>query len=288
MGPTLRGHGEDELQKVIPLASGHYLLAGSSNSPQSGDKSQDSRGGQDYWVLQINPAGQKVWDRRYGGSQDDVLADVALAPDGHLLLGGSSFSSSGGDRTQGSRGGSDFWVVRLDGNGEKGWDRRFGGSREDKLTVLGTTPTGNLYLAGTTASQSGGDLTYRSRGFTDYWFIEITNSGTKVWDRLFGSSQQEELRAVQVTRDGNYLLAGSSSSGAHLDKTQPSQGGSDYWVVKMNRPYVIWDRRYGGSADEELRAMVLNNDGSFLLAGRSSSGGVAIGASRGKVVQITG
>ncbi|RDC63908.1 T9SS type A sorting domain-containing protein [Adhaeribacter pallidiroseus] len=265
------GTGDDELKKVIQLASGRYLLAGSSNSPQSGDKSQAGKGGQDYWVLKINPDGQKVWDRSYGGSADDILEDLALAPDGNLLVGGSSQSSSGGDRTQGNRGMSDFWVVRLGGNGEKIWDRRFGGSRDDKLMALGTTPTGNLYLAGTTASQSGGDLTYRSRGLTDYWLLEITSTGTKVWDRLFGGNLEEELRAVQVTNDGNYLLAGTSRSGKWLDKTQDSQGGSDYWVVEANRSGVVQDKRYGGSQDEELRAMVLTNDGGYLLAGRSIS-----------------
>ena len=266
------GTGQDELKKVMQLASGRYLLAGTSNSPVSGDKSKAGKGRQDYWLLKIEPDGQKVWDRCYGGSSDDFLEDLALATDGNFLLGGSSTSGANGDRTQANRGRSDFWVLRLDGNGEKIWDYRFGSSGEDKLMALGTTPAGNLYLAGTTASSSGGDLTNNSRGLTDYWLIEITNTGTKVWDRLFGGNLEEELRAVQVTSNGNYLLAGSSRSGIWLDKTQPSQGGSDYWVVEANRSGVIGDQRYGGSEDEELRAIVLTNDSGYLLAGRSGSG----------------
>ncbi len=266
------GTGDDELKKVMQLASGRYILAGTSNSPQSGDKSRANKGGQDYWVLKINPDGQKVWDRSYGGTGADILEDLALAANGDLLLGGSSASGATGDRTQGNRGANDFWVLRVDGNGEKIWDKRFGGSREDKLAVVGTTPTGNLYVAGTTASQSGGDLTYRSRGLTDYWLIELTSTGSKVWDRLFGGNLEEELRAVQLTSAGNYLLTGSSRSGIWLDKTQPSQGGYDYWLVEANRSGVVRDQRYGGSEDDDLRAAVLTPDGGYLLAGRSSSG----------------
>ncbi|QNF32134.1 T9SS type A sorting domain-containing protein [Adhaeribacter swui] len=267
------GTGNEELKKVIQLASGRYLLVGNSNSPVSGDKSKASQGDQDYWIVKINSDGQKAWDRCYGGNGEDLAEDAALLPNGDLLVGGSSTSGSGGDHTQGNRGASDYWALRLDGNGIKVWDRTFGGAREDKLMAVGTTTTGNLYLAGTSTSKNSGDKSQTSAGGSDYWFLELNNAGSKLWDKTYGGSKDEELRAVQVTSDGGYLLAGSSTSGVSGDKTQASQGGKDYWVVKIDPAgKVLWDQRQGGSDTEELRAALLTSDNGYLLAGRSNSG----------------
>lgn len=265
------GSGADELKKVVTLPSGEYLLAGFSNSPANGDKSQSSRGGTDYWVVKISSAGTKIWDKRYGGSLNETLTGIVATANGGFLLGGSSASGKNGDKSQVSRGSSDYWLVRLDENGTQLWDRSFGGTGADEAYSLGRI--GNeYYLAGQSNSPAGNDKTQASQGNTDYWLVKVNSTGNKLWDQTFGGNQDEELRASIPTQDGGYLLAGRSFSGVSGTKTQPSQGKSDYWLVKLDPAGAYqWDARFGGAGTEELRAVTQATDGTYVLAGRTYS-----------------
>ena len=57
---TLGGSSLDALATIIPASDGGYLLGGYSDSPISGDKSQNTKGTYDYWLVKINDAGAKV------------------------------------------------------------------------------------------------------------------------------------------------------------------------------------------------------------------------------------
>ncbi|QMU31044.1 T9SS type A sorting domain-containing protein [Adhaeribacter radiodurans] len=268
------GSGYDELKKVLQLSNDEYVLAGLSNSPVSGDKTQASRGGQDFWVVKISGNGTKIWDKRYGGSLNENLEGLALTLDGGYLLGGSSYSGISGDKTQNSRGGSDYWVIRVNSAGTKVWDKRFGGSGEDNLMDLGSTGTntGNFFIAGHSTSGAEGDRSQNSQGGKDFWMLKINASGDKLFDKRFGGSSDEGLRTILLTSDGGYLLAGRSESDQSGDKTQGNQGSSDYWIVKTTSTgEMLWDKRFGGNGYDEIRTAAQTEDGGFILGGRSDS-----------------
>ncbi len=77
---------KDLLKDIIATSDGGFLLAGTSNSPISGDKSTERRGN-DFWVVKISSTGVKEWDRSYGGDRDDIFAKAVANPDGSFLLG---------------------------------------------------------------------------------------------------------------------------------------------------------------------------------------------------------
>lgn len=267
------GSGYDDLRKIMQIKTGEYILAGFSDSPVSGDKSQASRGSRDYWVLKINASGAKLWDNRYGGNLTDNLEAFSQTSDGGYVLAGSSASGINGDKTQASRGNNDYWLVRINSNGQKLWDKRFGGTGDDQLFAMELTPSGDLYLAGHSTSGKNGEKSENTRGRKDFWLLKVSNTGQKLWDRRFGGSNDDELRSLLLTSDGGCLLGGKSASPISGDKSQVSQGSTDYWVVKTAAGGTkLWDKRYGGSAAEELRAIVTTSEGGYLLAGRSDSG----------------
>ena len=88
-------------------------------------------------------------------------------------------------------------------------------------------------LAGTSNSGISGDKSQASRGGHDYWLVKTDANGNKEYDQRFGGSGTEEFRYIQRTADGGYLLGGRSDSGISGDRTQPSQGSMDYWLVKV-------------------------------------------------------
>jgi hypothetical protein len=85
----LLSSGDDGLQAVVATADGGYLVGGVSNSPVSGDKSEDSKElfDFDYWVVKVDRQGAKQWDKTLGGSGQDELMSILTTPDGGYLLG---------------------------------------------------------------------------------------------------------------------------------------------------------------------------------------------------------
>jgi hypothetical protein len=127
------GNKGDILVKTLPLSDGNYLLAGYSNSPVSGNKSVNNKGGFDYWIVKVKPDGTKIWDKTYGGSGDEFLADIVQTNDGGFLIAGkSSTSFPNQDRTvnrsapllqPNNWNECDSWFIRINANGTKIWDK---------------------------------------------------------------------------------------------------------------------------------------------------------------------
>ncbi|QNF32139.1 T9SS type A sorting domain-containing protein [Adhaeribacter swui] len=269
------GSQDDYLNSIVQTADGGYLLAGSSASSRSGDKSQESRGDQDYWVVKVNASGTKLWDKRYGGTGTDELTQVLVLPSGSFILAGTSNSPASGDISQNSYGGKDYWVLKISRSGKKIWDTRLGGAQDETLEGIVFNSDGGFLVGGTSASGISGTKTQMSQGSSDFWVVRLTGEGEQVWDQRYGGSGEDQLMALGSTNTstGNFFLAGTSTSGKSGDKSQSSQDGKDYWLIKINPTgKKIWDKRYGGSADEELRTISMTPEGGYLLGGSSSSG----------------
>ena len=76
-------------------------------------KSEDSRGGADFWIAKVDENGTKIWDKTLGSSQRDVLENIISLGDNSYLLSGYSASNSSGEKSEDSKGGSDFWVIKI-------------------------------------------------------------------------------------------------------------------------------------------------------------------------------
>jgi hypothetical protein len=267
------GTGGETLTSMIKTSDGGYLLGGHSASAASGDKTEAGRGGNDYWIVKINGTGTKLWDKRFGGPADDFLNAVVQTSDGGYLLGGTSLSGTGGDRTEAGRGLRDYWIVKVSSTGVKQWDKRFGGSGDDNLRALTRLSTGEFLLTGVSTSGAGGDKSEAGRGGQDYWIVKVSSTGAKLWDKRFGGSGDDFPEAALSTADGGYLLGGRSNSAVSGDVTQVGHGSRDYWAVKVSSTGVKqWDLRFGGYYDDDLNALTTTPDGGYLLVGTSASG----------------
>jgi hypothetical protein len=267
------GGGADNLFSLQQTTDGGYILAGYSKSGISGDKTQASRGGFDYWMVKTNSTGVKQWDVSFGGTENDFLFSIQQTADGGYILGGYSESGISGDKTQDSQGGSDYWIVKADANGIKQWDARFGGSDNEELYYIQQTSDGGYMLGGSSFSGSSGDKTQDSQGGADYWIVKTDANGIKQWDARFGGTGYDYVRSIQQTIDGGFILGGHSVSEISGDITKASEGGNDYWIVKTNANGVIqWDARFGGSADDYEYSVQQTTDGGYILGGQSNSG----------------
>jgi hypothetical protein len=148
-------------------------LGGSSRSNVSGDKTKNSNGYIDYWVVKLNANGAIQWQNTIGGSGTDPLFTVQQTNDGGYILGGYSISDISGDKTENSFGLTDYWVVKLNEAGAIQWQNTIGGNRQDNLWSLKQTADGGYILGGSSDSNISGDKTENSKGECDYWVIKL-------------------------------------------------------------------------------------------------------------------
>ena len=170
------GDNDDWLTDLHQTTDGGYILGGWSWSQASGDKTQNTQGDNDYWIVKTDANGVKQWDADFGGNSNDYLNPVLQTTDGGYILGGYSSSGISGDKTQASIGGTDYWMVKTDANGKKQWDVQFGGTDFDFLNALDQTKDGGYVLGGYSASGMGGDKSQASQGLNDYWIVK-TDAG---------------------------------------------------------------------------------------------------------------
>jgi len=184
---TFGGSNADYLRTLIQTADGGYLLAGETSSYGIGKT--------DIWIIKLDSMGNKLWDKTFGGIDDDWIYSLLQNADGGYVLAGMTFSFGSG--------GGDYWIIKLDNDGNKLWDRTFGGICDDSAYLLIQTDDGGYAVAGYTFSYSAGRA--------DFWLIKLNSQGNKLWDRIYGGSGEDSIRSLVQTDDGGYVLAGITS-----------------------------------------------------------------------------
>jgi len=211
------------------------------------------------------------WQKTIGGIGSDILNSLQQTADGGYILGGNSNSDTSGDKTENSWGSRDYWVVKLDAVGAIQWQNTIGGSSTETLNSLRQTADGGYILGGTSRSPVSGDKIENTRGGDDYWVLKLDATGAVQWQRTIGGTLTDDLRSIQQTADGGYILGGSSSSDISGEKTENSSG-TDYWVVKLDATGTIqWQNTIGGDGSDVLNSLEQTADGGYILSGTSSS-----------------
>ena len=232
-----------------------------------------------------------LWEKSYGGIHADYLFDAQPTADYGFILAGSSVSDKTGSKADDNHGDLDYWIWKMNEKGELDWQKSIGGSGFDLLQSIKGTKDGGFILAGTSGSGAGFQKGEACKGMADFWVLKLDASGAEQWQRTIGGSGQDELLCAFQTKDGGYILGGSSSSNpltilntdsagkstattkADLyNKSEKSRGNMDYWVVKLNKEGIIeWQKTYGGQYADLLRSMEQTTDNGYILAGYSNS-----------------
>ena len=234
---TIGGSGLDECAFVKQTKDGGYLAVGSSTSNISGDKTEDCRGDFDMWIIKLNNKGQYNGIKHLVETDGSFPAGMELTDEGGVIICGNSASDIGIDKTENNRGKrADFWVIKLDKDGKKLWDRTIGGDDDDMALAIKKTGDGNYLLAGFSSSNKGHEKSENSKGGTDIWLVKIDSLGKKLWDKTIGGSGEDNPAqgGILVTNNG-YLIAGNSNSPISGDKTDTCRGDNDYWIIKVDK-----------------------------------------------------
>ena len=198
-GGIFGGNDYEVLESLIQTSDGGYILAGSSDNDISGDKTENSKGSVDYWVIKLNPVGLIQWQKTIGGSSYDAVYDIAKTNDGGFALIGTSESNISGDKTENSNGASDFWIIKFNASYDIEWQNTIGGDNFEEGYRIQQTIDGGYILGGTSRSDISGDKTENSFGGLDFWVIKTNSTGNIEWQKTIGGEDEEWLKSITQT-----------------------------------------------------------------------------------------
>ncbi len=234
---TYGGVGSDQLMNLDLSDDNGYILSGYFNSDISGNKTENGRGGWDYWIVKIDSTGIILWQKTLGGDMDEFPFPIQQTYDAGYIVAGHSLSGISGNKTTEDFGEADVWVIKMDKDGEVLWQKNFGGNKRDGIISLKQTTEGGYLLGAYSGSGISGNKTSINYGMDDCWLIKLDSLGNSEWQKSIGGSGSEYILELNLTKEGGIFLGTFSNSDSSGIKSENSRGTWDYWPVKLCGTY---------------------------------------------------
>jgi hypothetical protein len=268
--------GDGKLQKGTGIATdstGNVLVTGYFNgSMDLGGCPLTSAGGNDLFVVKLDPLGACLWSK--GAGDDAYQGGTGIATDstGNVLVTGSfdGLMDLGGCPLT-SAGGNDLFVVKLDPSGACLWSKGAGDDAYQGGTGIATDSTGNVLVTGTfssTLSIPGCPLAHLSGN--DMFVAKLSSSGTCSWSRNGGNDANLKFGTfVAADSTGNILVTGSFAGTLNLGKgVLASAGSTDFYLAKFDAAGGLsWSRRAGSSSQDIANGVAVDSMGNGLVIG---------------------
>jgi hypothetical protein len=238
---TIGGSGDDRATSVALDENENIYISGSSNSPVSGYKTEASfNGSYDIWIAKLDHTGTFLWDKTIGGDENEFNSDLIFS-NNQIYATGSSLSGVSGTKSEPSRGSWDYWVTKLDKDGNILIDKTYGGNGLDELNNSKLLASGELILVGVSDSDVSGEIQSPAHNNSmDFlvFFID-TNDLTLKGQFMFGGDNTESKPSVLELVNNSLLLFGESNSGVSGSKTEPNKGLQDFWALELSTDLSI-------------------------------------------------
>ena len=247
---------------VIELADGS--LAGCGWMYGSQNSVLDGYGGQDFYIVRMNKAGQILSMDCLGDSAYDVPDSAVATPDGGIIMVGSH--RYGNEY-------SDGMIKILDASMNCVKTVTYGGEGEDTFDNVRALKDGTYVVTGFTNSVSGNGVGASHGGF-DFWVMNIDDQGRSIWTKRFGGSGDEELCGTLILEDGSVVLLGSTSStDGDVQRGIVSGTGKDAWAACVSDSgRLLWQFAAGGKSADTFNAAGLDpSDGGIVLVGMTGN-----------------
>ncbi|OPY28866.1 MAG: hypothetical protein A4E28_01253 [Methanocella sp. PtaU1.Bin125] len=184
-----------------------------------------------------------VWEKVYGGAGEvDVATDVRQAPDGGFIVGGYVGKKDGS---------SEAYLLKINGQGEKVWDKRFGEGTTNEFYCVLPVDGGYLCVGGTNEETGRGN---------DIYLVKVSSSGNEVWSKTYGTALTDFASKIIPASDGGYIVLGRTQ---RTDKR-----GFDAYLLKVNsNGNQVWDSRITNQSHDSCSDIKATADGGYVIAG---------------------
>jgi hypothetical protein len=278
--------GEDKLCKIEKTLDGGLILSGISKGIHSFDKSQNAfyppfgtpfTAGYDYWVIKLDSLGNKQWDRVFGGQDNEWPLNsseygLSVLRDSSYIIFGITSSGLNGNITSSPYGAYDAIVFKVDKNGNKIWDKRFGGNSNDIITKI-IEMDNSYYIFGRTASTFGGTIINQGYGSSDLWLMKTDTAGDLIWEKKVGTTFGELSWDMVYNNRGNLYALGEINSALNGSFPTANYGSFDFVIMSFDTSGTLLTYKILGANSSDIpNKILLLNDSTLVLTGLSAAG----------------
>jgi hypothetical protein len=245
---TFGGPNDDLAGSVQQTSDGGYIIAGNTYSYGAG--------GSDVYLIKTDANGNKLWERTFGGINDDYGESVQQTSDGGYIIAGYTYSYGAG--------GSDVYLIKTDANGNKLWESTFGGINDDYGESVQQTSDSGYIISGIYGYSSSD---------ADLYLIKTDANGNKLWDKIFGGPNDDYGKSVQQTSDGGYIVVGVKDASFSYSGDHRYISIGDVYLVKTGASGdKLWEKTYGTWGTGEVGLSVRQtSDGGYAISGWKES-----------------
>ena len=210
------GPGKDYAFDIIEATDGTFLAVGTYSGFHRYSTFEFTDTHSDLLVSKISANGDVIWERRFGGIENELGRQIKQGSNGNFYVIGSTQSTGMGS--------FDLFLLEIDPNGNEIWSQTYGDVGFDYGSSLDIDPDGAIYIAGTTNVDS---VTFE----TDIVVLKVDLAGNEIWSVTLGGLASDYGNFVRSTPDGGCALIGNSKSFGN--------GRDDIFFVKLTSNGII-------------------------------------------------
>ncbi len=268
VGNDLYNHG----LKITTDQTGNVLISGefwgvADLDPGLATFNVTSAGMLDIFILKLDPSGNFIWAKTFGGSASDDPTNIVVSNNGNIFLSG-IYGSADVDFDPGNgvynlpfNGWVDIFYLKLDANGNLIWCKGIGGSEYDSPISFVLDASENLYISGrfrVTVDFDPGPGTYTlaslGPGADDAFMMRADVNGNLIWAaQLHGNMNYANDIAIDNSQNvyviGNFANPTDFDPGPLTNMLMTPSGHPDAYLLKLNQ--AIGTNITSWKADEE-------------------------------------
>jgi len=242
------GEDWDFASDVTFSSDGNIIICGNTYSFGYGKN--------DGYVVKLNiNNGALIWQKYFGGIEDDDFRSVQLTSDGFYSLAGNT--KSYGDLN------SDFWLFKIDNVGDSVSSKNFGHPNKGEICYdFMEDNLGKLAFCGSY------DTSYYNTGKNEGYLIKTDLNGTFLTDMHYtGAGGNDKFLSVcKATSNDNYFFSRSVFKPGFAIEIQPFYTNINFIFINSNT--------YIGNKEEEAFEAINTTDDGFAMVGYTKSFGL--------------
>src|SRR4030095_8958458 len=240
---------------IVRTSSDVYAIAGYTSSNDGDVTGNHSPNLSDVWLMKTDESGNIIWKKCFGGSAADTAYAVIQTPDKGFIVAASSASSNG--NLTGNNGLTDAWLFKTDSLGNLLWQKNFGGAGYDVFKNVLLNADGTYTVTGYTTSPAA--VSNGIKGKSDLWVAQVNDTGTVIWSKGFGGSEEEEGFSIASMPDGSCLVSGYTAS--NTNDVSGNSGSTDAWVIKVSaNGNLVWQKCVGTNREEIAMGLIYHSE----------------------------
>lgn len=224
---------------IVQSGDGGYAITGTTESYSAGSS--------DMFIVKYDPTGNVVWNKTWGGGNNDEGYSIAKTSDAGYVVTGRTWTY-----------GSDMFLAKYDLNGNLLWNKTWGTHDGESLTVqdeghsvIQTNDGGYIVTGESQYFNSNGDM----------FLAKFNSAGDLSWSKTWGGLSRDFGKSVIQTSDGGYAVTGATGS-------YGASSNFDMFLTKYDPAGVLsWSKTWGGYAYDDGVSVTQTNNGGYAIAG---------------------